>query len=67
MWKTRPWSLCLTIPVHRRSYLDMDVTFSGEQAEQYMQKAIVMTLSAVDTLKRLLFVGNLFDSLKVSI
>lgn len=45
----------------------MDVTFSGEQAEQYMQKAIVMTLSAVDTLKRLLFVGNLFDSLKVSI
>ncbi|XP_024910697.1 reticulon-2a isoform X2 [Cynoglossus semilaevis] len=47
-----------------KSYLDMDVTFSGEQAEQYMQKAIVMTLSAVDTLKRLLFVGNLFDSLK---
>ncbi|XP_053278066.1 reticulon-1-A-like [Pleuronectes platessa] len=47
-----------------RSYLDLDISFSGEQAELYMQKAIVMTLSAVDTLKRLVFVGNLFDSLK---
>ncbi|CAB1460533.1 unnamed protein product [Pleuronectes platessa] len=47
-----------------KSYLDLDISFSGEQAELYMQKAIVMTLSAVDTLKRLVFVGNLFDSLK---
>lgn len=48
-----------------RSYLDLDISFSGEQADLYMQKAIVLTLSAVDTLKRLIFVGNLFDSLKV--
>ncbi|XP_039987611.1 reticulon-2a isoform X1 [Xiphias gladius] len=47
-----------------KSYLDLDISFSGEQADLYMQKAIVMTLSAVDTLKRLLFVGNLFESLK---
>nr|XP_019943971.1 PREDICTED: reticulon-2-like isoform X2 [Paralichthys olivaceus] len=47
-----------------KSYLDLDISFTGEQAELYMQKAIVMTLSAVDTLKRLVFVGNLFDSLK---
>ncbi|XP_060929693.1 reticulon-2a [Limanda limanda] len=47
-----------------KSYLDLDISFSGEQAELNMQKAIVMTLSAVDTLKRLVFVGNLFDSLK---
>lgn len=47
-----------------KHYLDLDISFSGEQADRYMQKAIVMTLSAVDTLKRLFFVGNLFDSLK---
>lgn len=45
--------------------MDLDISFSGEQAELYMQKAIVMGLSAVDTLKRLFFVGNVFDSLKV--
>ncbi|XP_026227033.1 reticulon-2a isoform X1 [Anabas testudineus] len=47
-----------------KSYLDLDISFSGEQADLYMQKAIIMTLSAFDTLKRLLFVGNLFESLK---
>ncbi|XP_026154454.1 reticulon-2a [Mastacembelus armatus] len=47
-----------------KSYLDLDISFSGEQADLYMQKAIVMALSAVDTLKRLFFVGNVFDSLK---
>ncbi|XP_029373477.1 reticulon-2a [Echeneis naucrates] len=47
-----------------KKYLDLDISFSGEQADLYMRKAIVMTLSAVDTLKRLIFVGNLFDSLK---
>ncbi|KAM4566702.1 reticulon-2a isoform 4-T4 [Odontesthes bonariensis] len=45
-------------------YMDLDISFSGEQADIYMQKAIVMTLSAVDTLKRLFFVGSLFESLK---
>ncbi|XP_070686043.1 reticulon-2a isoform X2 [Pempheris klunzingeri] len=48
-----------------KSYLDWDISFSGEEADCYMQKAIVMALSAVDTLKRLLFVGNVFDSLKL--
>ncbi|XP_039864439.1 reticulon-2a isoform X5 [Simochromis diagramma] len=47
-----------------KSYLDLDISFSGEQADLYMQKLIMMTLSAVDTLKRLFFVGNLFESLK---
>ncbi|KAG7478960.1 hypothetical protein JOB18_013631 [Solea senegalensis] len=47
-----------------KTYFDMDISFSGEQAELYTQKAIVMALSTVDTLKRLFFVGNLFDSLK---
>ncbi|XP_041664648.1 reticulon-2a isoform X3 [Cheilinus undulatus] len=47
-----------------KSYLDLDISFSGEDADRYMQRAIVMFLSAVDTLKRLIFVGNLFDSLK---
>ncbi|XP_023263338.1 reticulon-2-like isoform X3 [Seriola lalandi dorsalis] len=47
-----------------KSYLDLDISFSGEQADLYMRKAIVMVLSAVDTLKSLFFVGNLFDSLK---
>lgn len=50
-----------------KSYLDMDISFSGELADHYMQKAIVMTLSAVDALKRLFFVANLFDSLKLLI
>ncbi|XP_071352103.1 reticulon-2a isoform X1 [Trachinotus anak] len=47
-----------------KSYLDLDISFSGEQADLYMRKAIIMALSAVDTLKRLFFVGNLFHSLK---
>ncbi|XP_072248527.1 reticulon-2a isoform X2 [Leuresthes tenuis] len=47
-----------------KSYMDLDISFSGEQADIYMQKAIVMTLSAVDTLKRLFFVGSLYESLK---
>ncbi|XP_071783736.1 reticulon-2a [Centroberyx gerrardi] len=47
-----------------KTYLDLDISLSGEQADHYMQKAIVMALSAADTLKRLFFVGNVFDSLK---
>ncbi|XP_047449159.1 reticulon-2a [Mugil cephalus] len=48
-----------------KSYLDLDVSFHGEQADLYMQKAIVMTLSAVDSLKKLFFVDSLFESLKL--
>ncbi|XP_029965128.1 reticulon-2a isoform X2 [Salarias fasciatus] len=48
-----------------KAYLDMDISLSGEQADLYMQKVIVLTLSAVDTLKRLIFVGNVFDSIKL--
>uniref|UniRef100_A0A667YSU6 Reticulon n=1 Tax=Myripristis murdjan TaxID=586833 RepID=A0A667YSU6_9TELE len=47
-----------------KAYLDLDISLSGEQADLYMQKAIVMALSAADTLKRLFFVGSLLDSLK---
>lgn len=46
--------------------MDLDISFSGEEADCYMQKVIVMFLSAVDTLKGLFFVKNLFESLKVS-
>ncbi|XP_041851834.1 reticulon-2a isoform X4 [Melanotaenia boesemani] len=48
-----------------KSYLDLDISFSGELADIYMQKVIVMTLSAVDALKKLFFVANLFESLKL--
>nr|XP_046245129.1 reticulon-2a isoform X2 [Scatophagus argus] len=48
-----------------KSYLDLDISFSGEEADLYMQKAIVMALSAADTLKGLFFVRNLFESLKL--
>uniref|UniRef100_A0A3B3TRF5 Reticulon n=1 Tax=Poecilia latipinna TaxID=48699 RepID=A0A3B3TRF5_9TELE len=47
-----------------KSYLDLDISLSGEQADIYMQKAIVLALSAVDALRRLFFVENLFESLK---
>ncbi|KAG7278369.1 hypothetical protein CRUP_024614 [Coryphaenoides rupestris] len=47
-----------------KKYLDLEIGLSGEQAEQCMQKVIVMTMSAADTLKKLLFVSNLVDSLK---
>ncbi|XP_059932156.1 reticulon-2a isoform X3 [Gadus macrocephalus] len=47
-----------------KKYLDMDIGLSGEQAEHAVQKAIVMAMSALDTLKKLLFVANLIDSLK---
>lgn len=55
--------LCLSSSI--RSYLERDVCFSGEQADLFMQRAIVLTLSAAESLKRLVFVGNLFESLKV--
>ncbi|XP_041797202.1 reticulon-2a isoform X2 [Chelmon rostratus] len=48
-----------------KSYLDLDISFSGEEADLYMQKAIVMALSAADALKGLFFVQNLFESLKL--
>ncbi|XP_022542326.1 reticulon-2a isoform X3 [Astyanax mexicanus] len=47
-----------------KSYLEMDIGLVGEQADQYMQRGIVLIYSALDTLKRLVFVGSLFDSLK---
>ncbi|XP_061575377.1 reticulon-2-like [Cololabis saira] len=47
-----------------KSYLDLDISFTGEHADCLMRKAIVMTLSAADTMKNLFFVGNLFESLK---
>ncbi|XP_076832798.1 reticulon-2a isoform X2 [Brachyhypopomus gauderio] len=46
------------------SYLGMDIGVSGDKAEHCMQRAIVLSCSALDTLKRLVFVANLFDSLK---
>lgn len=48
-----------------RSYLEVDIGLSGEQAEHYMQRAIFLCFAALDTLKRLIFVACLFDSLKV--
>lgn len=62
----RCFSASFAVSFYLRSYLDLDISFSGEQADLYMQKAIVMALSAVETLKRLFFIANLFDSLKVS-
>ncbi|KAK5868670.1 hypothetical protein PBY51_009664 [Eleginops maclovinus] len=48
-----------------KSYLDMDISFTGEEADLYMQKAIVMALSAVESLKGLCFVKNLLESIKL--
>uniref|UniRef100_UPI0037E8E6C2 reticulon-2a isoform X1 n=1 Tax=Semicossyphus pulcher TaxID=241346 RepID=UPI0037E8E6C2 len=48
-----------------KSYLDLDISFSGDEADRYMQKAVVMAVSAADSLKGLFFVGNLFESLKL--
>ncbi|CAB1347593.1 unnamed protein product [Coregonus sp. 'balchen'] len=47
-----------------KAYLDLDISFSGELADQYMQKAIVTVVSAANSLKNLFLVGSLFDSLK---
>ncbi|XP_026867801.1 reticulon-2a isoform X2 [Electrophorus electricus] len=47
-----------------KSYLDMEIGLGGDKAEHLMQRAIVLTCSALDTLKRLVFVFSLFDSLK---
>lgn len=46
--------------------MDLDIAFSGEEAERCMQNAILIFLSAMDTLKGLFFVKSLFESLKVS-
>ncbi|KAI5625574.1 reticulon 2a isoform X1, partial [Silurus asotus] len=47
-----------------QTYLDVDIGLSGEQAEHYMQRAIYLFFAALDTLRQLVFVANLFDSLK---
>uniref|UniRef100_A0A674A6G5 Reticulon n=1 Tax=Salmo trutta TaxID=8032 RepID=A0A674A6G5_SALTR len=48
-----------------KAYLDLDISFSGELADQYTQKTIVTIVSAANSLKNLFLVGNLFDSLKL--
>uniref|UniRef100_A0A3Q3WMA0 Reticulon n=1 Tax=Mola mola TaxID=94237 RepID=A0A3Q3WMA0_MOLML len=48
-----------------KSYLDLDISFSGEEADHCVRKAIAMFLLAVDALKGLFFVKNLFESLKL--
>ncbi|XP_034081546.1 reticulon-2a isoform X1 [Gymnodraco acuticeps] len=48
-----------------KSYLGMDISLSGEEADLYMQKAIVLAMSAVESLKGLLFVKNLLESIKL--
>ena len=45
----------------------MDISLSGEEADLYMQKAIASAMSAVESLKGLLFVKNLLESIKVSL
>ncbi|XP_051963207.1 reticulon-2a [Xyrauchen texanus] len=47
-----------------QSYIDLDISLSGEETQQYMQRVIVLVCSAVDTMRNLFFVGNLFNSLK---
>ncbi|XP_005157529.1 reticulon-2a isoform X2 [Danio rerio] len=47
-----------------QSYLDLDISLSGEEAEHCLQRAIVLSCSALETLRNLIFVGNLFSSLK---
>ncbi|XP_030634508.1 reticulon-2-like [Chanos chanos] len=47
-----------------QSYLDLDIGLTGDQADQYMQRVIVLVCSTLDALKRLVFVANLFNSLK---
>ena len=51
----------------RRKYLDLDIGLSGEPVEQAVQKGIVLAMTALDTLKKLVFVANLIDSLKVCV
>lgn len=46
--------------------MDLNISFSGEEAERCTQKAIVTFLSAINGLKGLFLVKSLFESLKVS-
>ncbi|KAK5929387.1 hypothetical protein CgunFtcFv8_010620 [Champsocephalus gunnari] len=48
-----------------KSYLGMDISLSGEETDLYMQKAIVLAMSAVESLKGLFFVKNLLESIKL--
>ncbi|XP_036392340.1 reticulon-2a isoform X1 [Megalops cyprinoides] len=47
-----------------QSYLDLDISLTGEQAVSYMERLIVTTTTAIAAIKRLFFVGSLIDSLK---
>lgn len=59
-------SLVCSCIFQHRTYLELDISFSGEDAERCTQRAIVVFLSALNGLKGLFFVKSLFESLKVS-
>ncbi|KAI1903844.1 hypothetical protein AGOR_G00031400, partial [Albula goreensis] len=47
-----------------QAYIEPDESLTEDQTILYVQRFIVMTASAVTEIKRLLFVANLFDSIK---
>ncbi|TRY83969.1 hypothetical protein DNTS_006288 [Danionella cerebrum] len=46
-----------------QTYLDLDISLK-EEAQQTLQRVIVLSCSALDTVRNLVFVANLFNSLK---
>ncbi|KAL2096364.1 hypothetical protein ACEWY4_008512 [Coilia grayii] len=48
-----------------QKYMELDITLHGEEADLLMQKAIVFACTTLDSIKNLVFVSSLFNSLKV--
>lgn len=47
-----------------QKYMELDITLHGEEADLLMQKAIVFACTTLDSIKNLVFVSSLFNSLK---
>ncbi|XP_063061941.1 reticulon-2a isoform X2 [Engraulis encrasicolus] len=47
-----------------QKYMDLDISLHGGEADLYMQKIIVFLCAAINTIKNLVFVRSLFNSLK---
>lgn len=48
-----------------RWYLDYDISLTGEKADHYTRRAIVLAFATFTEVKRLLLVADLLNSLKV--
>lgn len=62
-----PTTLChfLTVCIFSRSYLDYDSTLTDKDTVMLVEEMVLLSAFAVTSIKRLLFIGSILDSIKV--